>query len=200
MSPKVEKWQPTPTFWMATAALVVAMAAFVVAISGIATASPRVIVRKGDIAPGAVTAKSIAGGAVTAPKLRKKAVTSAKLAKGSVTSEAIAGGAVTGAAIAPGSVGAVQLAEEELVSKPITDLDKVAHNGEWTASNSESAVCGAGSKLLGGGFATPNVNNGEATWMQMLPFINGGTAGVSGRFQSDAGGAASSEVVAICLK
>lgn len=200
MSPKVEKWQPTPTFWMATAALVMAMAAFGVAVSGIASASPKVIVRKGDIAPGAVTAKSIAGGAVTAPKIKKNAVTAPKLAKGSVTSRTIAGGSVTGAAIAPESVGATQLAEEELVTTPIKDLDTVAHNGEWTASNTETAVCAAGSKVLGGGFAIPSLNNGEATWMQMLPVINGGTNGIQGRLQSDAGGSAPGEVIAICLK
>jgi hypothetical protein len=74
MSPNAEKWQPTPTFWLAGAALVIALAAFAVSVSGIATASPKVIVRKGDIAPGAATAKALAKGAVTAPKLRKRFV------------------------------------------------------------------------------------------------------------------------------
>jgi hypothetical protein len=196
----VQKWQATPTFWMATAALLVAMAAFVVAISGVATASPKVIVRKGDIAPGAVTAKSIAPGAVTAAKLRKNAVTGPKLAKASVTARSLAADAVTTAAIAPGSVSGPELGVEEVVTKPISDLDKVAHNGEWTASNVEVALCGPGAALMGAGFAFTAINNGESEWTQSLPVINGETRGVAGRFVSDAGGSATGEVAAICLR
>lgn len=220
MSPNAEKWHPTPTFWLAGAALVVALAAFAVAISGIATASPKVIIRKGDIAPGAVTAKALAKGAVTAPKIRKGAITGAKLASGSVTTEdlangsvgaaklgggavtsqAIAAGAVTSSAIAPHSVGAAQLGEAEVIPKSIADLDKVAHNGEWTASNSEVAACVSGSRLLGGGFSFSVPNNGESAWIEELPIINGEVNGVAGRFTSDAGGAATGQVVAVCLK
>jgi hypothetical protein len=197
MSKVFEKLQMNPTNG---AALVIAVAAFIVAVSGSATASPKHKIHADEIAPGAVTAKAIKGGAVTSPKLRKGAVVSSKLGKGSVTSTAIAGGAVTGGAIAPGSVGATQLAEEELVTQPIKDLDTVAHNGESTASNAEVAACPAGAKVMGGGFAIPNPNNGEASWMQMLPYINGANSGVQGRLQSDAGGAANGEVIAICLK
>jgi hypothetical protein len=220
MSAKVEKQHLTPTFWVAVAALVVAMAAFIVAISGIATASQKVIVRKGDIAPGAVTAKALAKGAVTAPKIRKATITGAKLASGSVTSEnlasgsvtasklgggavtaqAIAGGAVTKGAIAPGSIGASQLGQEEVVATPIRDLDAIAHNGEWTPSNTEVAVCGGGGKLTGGGFSFSTSTNGESNWIEALPIINGEAQGVAGRFTSDAGGAATGQIVAICLK
>jgi hypothetical protein len=220
MSPNAEKWQPTPTFWLASAALVVALAAFAVSVSGIATASPKVIVRKGDIAPGAVTAKALAKGAVTAPKIRKATITGAKLASGSVagedlangsvsaaklgsgavTSQAIAAGAVTTGAIAPHSVGAAQLGEAEVVSKTIADLDKIAHNGEWTASNGEIAACGPSSRLLGGGFSTSTLTNGESVWMEELPIVNGEVNGVAGRFTSDAGGAAIGQIVAVCLK
>jgi hypothetical protein len=220
MSVKVEKWEPTPTFWVAVAALVVAMAAFGVSVSGIATASPKVIVRKGDIAPGAVTAKALAKGSVTAPKIRKGAitaaklgagsvtaeqlangsVTAAKLGAGSVTSQAIAGGAVTAGAIAPHSVGAAQLGEAEVIVKPIADLDKIAHNGEWTASNVEIAACGSAARLFGGGFSFSSLNNGESSWIEEMPIINGEVNGVAGRFTSDAGGAAGGSIAAICLK
>jgi hypothetical protein len=220
MSTNIERWRPTPTFWVACAALGIALAAFAVSVSGIATASPKVIVRRGDIAPGAVTAKALAKGAVTAPKIRKATITGAKLASGSVTSEAlangsvsagklgsgavtaqaIAAGAVTAGAIAPHSVGAAQLGEAEVISKPIADLDNVAHNGEWTASNSEVAVCAPGSRLLGGGFSFSIPNNGESTWMEELPIVNGEVNAVSGRFTSDAGGAATGKIVAVCLK
>lgn len=219
MSVKVEKWEPTPTFWVAVAALLVAIAAFGVSVSGIATASPKVIVRKGDIAPGAVTAKALAKGAVTAPKIRKATITGTKLASGSVTSEdlasgsvtasklgngavtaqAIAAGAVTKGAIAPSSIGASQLGEEEVVVKPIRDLDAIAHNGEWTPSNTEVAACGSGGKLTGGGFAFSTSTNGESNWIEALPIINGEAQGVAGRFTSDAGGTASGTIVAICL-
>jgi hypothetical protein len=200
MSTKVNDWRPTPTFVVAVAALIVATAALVVAASGFATASPKVIVRKGDIAPGAVTATSIAGGAVTRAKIRKNAISAPKLAKGSVTSRAITADAVTADAIAPGSVGGAQLGGEDVVTKSIADLDKVAHNDEWTASNTETALCGPGEDLLGVGFAMSNPNNGETSWLQALPVINGETKGATGRFVSDAGGTASGEITAICLK
>jgi hypothetical protein len=107
---------------------------------------------------------------------------------------------VTAGAIAPHAVGAAQLGEAEVISKAVTDLDKIAHNGEWTASNSEVAACGSGSRLLGGGFSFSTSNNGESDWIEELPIVNGEVNGVAGRFTSDAGGAATGQIVAICLK
>lgn len=196
---------------IATAALVVAIAALVAAIGGIAGAAPgktvvrKVVVRKGmvhrgEIAPGAVTAKAIAHGAVSANKIRKEAVTTAKLAKASVTPEAIAADAVTATAIAPGAVYGGALGPESVVTKPITDLDNDPHNGEWTPSTAESALCGEGEVLLGGGFSLANPNNGQALWLQALPVVNGGTKGLVGRIESDSGGTANAVVAAICLK
>jgi len=220
MSLKVEKWQPTPTFWVAVAALLIALAAFAASVSNIATASPKVIVRKGDIAPGAVTAKALAKGAVTAPKIRKGTITGVKLADGSVTADdlangsvtssklgagavippAIANDAVTAAAIAPGSIYGGALGTETVVSKPIADLDPVPHNGEWTPSNTETALCGLGEALLGTGFATTTLGNAQVSWLQALPIINAELHGVTGRISTDAGGAASGQIMAICLK
>ncbi|HJZ37613.1 MAG TPA: hypothetical protein VJ204_15195 [Solirubrobacterales bacterium] len=219
MSLKVDKSKRTPGFWMGAFAAAMSLVAVAISLSGVATASQRVLVRKGDIAPGAVTPKSIQKGAVTTAKLQKGAVTSgklgagsvnaaalgngsvtaAKLGTGSVTPPAIAPDAVTASAIAPRSVGATQLTEEEVVTKPIADLDKVAHNGEWTASNVEVAACGAGADLLGGGFTLLNPNNGESSWIQVLPIVNGETKAIAGRFVSDAGGVANGEIVALCL-
>jgi hypothetical protein len=220
MSTKAEKWEPTPTFWVAVAALVIAFGTLVATMAGFATASPKVIVRKGDIAPGAVTAKALAKGAVTAPKIQKATITGAKLASGSVTAEqladgsvtssklgtgsvtsqAIAPGAVTSSAIAPGSIHGSALGTETVVSKPIADLDKEPHNGEWTPSNTEAAACGPGEALLGTGFATTTQGNAEASWLQALPIINAEFHGVTGRISTDDGGAASGQVVAICLE
>jgi hypothetical protein len=220
MFARAEKRELTPTFWMATAALVVAMAAFVVAVSGIATASPRVIVRKGDIAPGAVTAKALAKGAVTGPKIRKGtistaklddesitaeklatgSVTAPKLGGGSVTSQAIAASAVTSAAIAPGSIHGAALGTETVVSAPIANADTTAHNGEWTPSNTEKVACSPGEALLGTGFAMSTQGNAAASWLQALPVINGELHGVLGRISTDDGGVATGQVMAICLK
>jgi hypothetical protein len=158
------------------------------------------VVHRGEIAPGAVTAKAIAHGAVSAGKIRKGAITAPKLAKASVTPEAIAADAVTAGAIASGSVYGGALGQETVVTKPIADLDKDPHNGEWTPSSTESAFCGEGEALLGGGFAIPNPAGGQALWLQALPAVNGPTKGVSGRIETDAGGTANAVVAAICLK
>lgn len=196
---------------IATAALIVATAALVAALGGFAGAAPgktvvrKVVVRKGkvhrgDIAPGAVTARSLAHGAVSAGKIRRGAVTARKLATGSVGPEAIAADAVTAPAIAPGSVYGGALGTETVVTKPIADLDAVPHNGEWTASNTEAAVCGPGERLLGGGFAFTNPGNREAAWLQALPFTGAEANGVTGRITTDSGATATAEVAAICLK
>lgn len=196
---------------LGAAALIVAIAALVVALIGVAgAASTRVIVRKGDIAPGAVTAKALAngavtagkirGGAVTAPKIRKRSVTALKLAAGAVTSEAIAADAVTAAQLAPGSVYGGALGTETLVTKPIADLDAVPSNPEWTASNAETALCGPGERLLGTGFAFTNPGNREVGWLQALPIVSAESQGVTGRITSNSGGTAGAEVAAVCLK
>jgi hypothetical protein len=202
------------------AALIVATAALVWSIVGSAgAASTHVLVQKGDIAPGAVTTKSLAKGAVTAKKIRKHAVTGAKLAeaavhtkniasesvnqrvlrKGAVGTTALAPDAVTAAQLAPGSVYGGALGTETLVTKPIQDLDTVIDKN-WTPSNIEAAMCGTGEALLGTGFAFTNSGDSEVSWLQALPILNGGTKGVTGRISSNSGGTATAEVAALCLK
>ncbi|HEY1853121.1 MAG TPA: hypothetical protein VGG40_00910 [Solirubrobacterales bacterium] len=223
-------WKPS-TRSLATAALVFAVLAFVVAMIGVATAKPtRVIVRRGDIQPGAVTAKDLAKGAVHARAIAKGAIHGSAIANGAINSSNIANEAIHPAQLAPESVGgraltkgsvgtaalandavtAAQLAPESvyggalgkvtLVTKPIADLDAVAHNGEWTASNTEVASCGSGEPLIGSGFAMTSVGNGQVGWLQALPIVNASLQGVAGRITSDSGGTASAEVVAQCLK
>lgn len=92
-------------------------------------------------------------------------MTSSKLGVGSVTSSAIAANAVAAGAIAPGSIHGVDLGTETVVSKPVADLDKEPHNGEWTPSNTEAAACGPGEALLGTGFATTTQGNAQASWL-----------------------------------
>lgn len=173
--------------------------ALVVAVVGNANASPtHVIVRRGDIAPGAVTAKAIAPGAVTSNKLRKGAVTARKLGKGAVTVGAIRPDAVTSRAIAPGSVYGGALGETTVHSAPMADLDQVAENGTWTSDNSQPVGCAPGEKLLSGGFGFTNPGNREATFLQMLPSPSAN--GVLGLMATNSGGTAAGEILALCLK
>lgn len=190
---------------------VLGFAALIVSLTASASALPaQTIIRKGDIAPGAVTAKALAKGAVHAKAIAKGAVNSRALAKGAVNAKVLAKGAVTAgalandsvteAAIAPGSVYGGALGTETVHTVPIKDLDLAPENGTWTSSNTETAACGAGEHLLGGGFAFTEPGNKEVAFLQALPFSNGGTSGVSGRITSNSGGTAVGEVEALCLK
>src|SRR4051794_12588451 len=81
--------------------LAISVLALVIAISGRAGALPgHGVVRKGDIAKGAVTASAIAPGAVKIVALHKGAVTTDKLAPAAVTTQKIADKAVAGVDLA----------------------------------------------------------------------------------------------------
>ncbi|MGN6258870.1 MAG: hypothetical protein ACTHN3_14170 [Solirubrobacterales bacterium] len=197
---------------MSAVAMVAALGALAVSLSGIAGAASKhvFLVKRGDIAPGAVTAKSLAPGsvhakalaasAVTSPKLRTGSVNRRVLKKGSVTPNAIAPDAVTAGAIAPGSVYGGALAERTLHVTSIKDLDQVAENGTWTGGDTGTSVCGTGEVLLGTGFAMPQPGNGEVAWIEVLPFLASTGQGVKGRYVSNSGGSAEGQVVALCLK
>jgi hypothetical protein len=185
--------------------------ALIVALAGNANAlGNHIVVRRGEIAPGAVTAKAIAKGAVRPKALARGAVKARALAKGAVSARALAPGAVTAgalgadavrtAAIAPGSVYGAALGPVTTHGTPIADLDAVAHNGEWTASNSEVATCAPGERLLSGGVVFTNPGDREVAVIESLPFSSGSANGVTGRITSDSGGTAAAEVQAICLK
>ena len=187
------------------------LAALVVSLSSSADASPSgQLVRRGDIAPGAVTAKALAKGAVKAKAIAKNAVTAKALAKGAVEKRALADGAVvarvlaanavTSAAIAPGSVYGGALRELTIHETPIKDLDEVASNPQWTASNTEVAMCGAGERILSAAFGFSNPGNREVTWLQARPFTSPTGDGASGRIASNSGGTAEAQIVAFCLK
>jgi hypothetical protein len=185
--------------------------ALVVAIVGTANATPsRTIVRKGDIAKGAVTAKALAPGAVHSKALAKGAVTASALADEAVTARAIKPGAVTAgalgpnvvtsSAISPASVYGAALGPVATHTAPITDLDAVAENGTWTASTTVIASCAPGERLLTGGIVFTNVGNREVGVLESLPFSNATAAGYVGQITSNSGGTAAAEVQAICLK
>jgi hypothetical protein len=208
---EVELRKPSLGTVLGAIGAVLGFVALVVSLSSSAGALPKhVLVKRGDLAPGAVTAKAIARGAVRPKALAKSAVTSKALAKGAVNKRVLAKGAViassiadnavTRSAIAPGSVYGGALGEQTIHSTPITDVDEVAENGKWTAGNSEVALCAPGERLLSGGFAFTEPGNREATFLQARPFVSAQNNGVSGRMATNSGGSAKGEIVALCLR
>lgn len=190
---------------------ILGLLALIVALAGNADAfSNRVIVRKGDIAKGAVTAKALAAGAVRAKALAPDAVgakalaagsvTDAALRRGAVTAEGLAPNAVTSSAIAPGSVYGAALGPVSVHGAAIKDLDVVPSNPEWTASSVVTATCGPGERLLSGGIVFTNAGNHEVGVLELLPFSNAPNSGLAGQITSNSGGTAAAEVQAFCLK
>ena len=170
---KLRNKRPSP-------ALVIALIALSVSLAGNAGALPgNGTVKKGDIAKGAVTAKALAPNAIHAKALAKGAVNARALARGSVnaralargsvnakalassavTAGAIAANAVTANAIAPDSIRGYALGSVSVYKTPIADLDTIAANPDWTASNTESASCATGERLLTGGVVFTNPGN-----------------------------------------
>jgi hypothetical protein len=184
-------------------ALILACLALVVAVAGQAWAAPaktKVIVRKGQIAKGAVGAKALAPGAVHPKAIAQGAVGAAAIRPGSVGAAALAPDTVGAGALAPGSVYGGALGEVTLHSAAIVDTDAVPHNGEWTPSESLVATCGSGERVLSGGVVVTGTGNGQVGLITSQPFVNGTTQGWAGRITSDAGGSAKAEVQALCLK
>jgi hypothetical protein len=202
-------------------AFVFSLSALIVALSSSADALSRhATIHKGDIAAGAVTAKALARGAVHPKALAKGAVNSKALAKGAVTANGLAKGAVTAAAlahdsvtvsaladdavtagaIAPSSVYGGALGTQTIHTAGISDLDEVAENGTWTSSDTSVASCAPGERLQSGYFNFSNPGNREVAFLGVRPFINGDTAGVTGRITSNSGGTAAAEIEVVCLK
>lgn len=191
-----------PKLGRPSAGLVLGALALMVAVAGNsgAFAGTKVIVRKGQIAKGAVGPKALAAGAVHPAALAKGAVGISALRPGSVNSSVLASDAVTGGAIAPGSVYGGALGEVTLHSAAIVDADIGPHNGEWTPSPTVTALCGAGERLLSGGVVFTELGDAQVGITTSQAFINGAQNGWVGRITSDAGGLAKAEVQALCLK
>jgi hypothetical protein len=192
---KIQLRRPSAGVLLGTLALIVAVAGN----SG-AFAGTKVIVRKGEIAEGAVTAKSLAKGAVHPAAISKGAVGVAALRPGSVGSGTLAPDAVTSGALAPGTVYGGSLGEVTVHSAAIVDADAVPHNGEWSPSQAAVAMCGSGERVLSGGVVFTEVGDGQVGITTSQAFVNGGQNGWAGRITTDAGGAAKAEVQALCLK
>jgi hypothetical protein len=191
-----------PKLGRPSAGVVLGTLALIVAVAGNsgAFAGTKVIVRKGEIAKGAVTAKSLAAGAVHPAAISKGAVGVAALRPGSVGSATLAPDAVTGGAIAPGSVYGGSLGEVTVHSAPIVDADADPSNNEWTASAPATALCAPGERVLAGGVVFTAVANKEVGIVTSQPFVNGPNSGWVGAITTNSGGAAKAEVQALCLK
>jgi hypothetical protein len=185
-------------------ALVLAAIALVVAVVGEAQAAPRtktvVIVRKGQIAKGAVTANALAQGAVHPKALAAGAVGGAAIKPGAVNGAAIAPDSVGSGQLAPGSVYGGALGEVTLHSAAIVDADVDPSNNEWTASVPVTALCGPGERVLSGGVVFTKASDNEVGTIISQPFINGSGNGWVGAITTNAGGLAKAEVQALCLK
>lgn len=184
-------------------ALVLAAIALVVAVVGEAQAAPKtktvVVVRKGQIAKGAVTANALAQGAVHPKALAAGAVGAAAIKPGAVSGAAIAPDSVGSGQLAPGSVYGGALGEVTLHSAAIVDADTDAL-GEWTASAPVTVLCGSGERVLSGGVVITHAADNEVGTIISQPFINGSGNGWVGAITTNTGGLAKAEVQALCLK
>jgi trimeric autotransporter adhesin len=212
---KPKSLRPSPGVVLGTLALIVAVVG-----QASAASTTKVIVRKGEIADGAVSAKAlakgavhpkaIAKGAVTEAAIKTGAVTAATIKPGSVTAPALGGGAVGAGAIAPDAVGSGALApgavyggalgEVTIHAAGIVDLDVDAHNGEWTTSNTATATCENGERVISGGVVFTNAGDRQVGIVQSVPYANGNAQGWAGQITSDSGGSATAQVQALCLK
>jgi hypothetical protein len=184
-----------------SAGTVLGTLALIVALAGTADAvTNHTIVRKGDIAKGAVTANSLAPGAVHSKALAKGAVSAAALRKGAVNQTALAPDAVTAGSIAPGSVYGGSLGAVTVHSAPIVDKDATEDLSNWTASGTAVALCSPGERVLSGGVVFTNSGNRRVGILQSVPFENAEATGWAGQITSDSGGTAVAEVQAFCLK
>jgi hypothetical protein len=185
-----------------SAGVVLGTLALIVAVAGNsgAFAGTKVIVRKGQIAQGAVGPKALAEGAVHPAAISEGAVGVAALRPGSVGAATLAPDAVTSGALAPGSVYGGALEEVTVHSAPIVDADAVPSNIEWTASSPVTALCASGERVLSGGIVFTSMANREVGTVISQPFVNGSSNGWVGAITTNAGGAAKAEVEVLCLK
>lgn len=194
---KLRVRRPSPGVVLGALALIVAVAGNTSAFSATTT---RIIVRKGEIAKGAVTANTLAKGAVHPKALAKGAVTAKALKGGAVAAAALGRDAVGEAALAPGAVYGGALGVVSVHSAGIVDADADPSNNEWTFSQPATALCAPGERMLSGGVVFTASGNREVGTVISQPFVNGSANGWVGAITSNSGGMAKAEVQALCLK
>lgn len=172
--------RPSPSLVLSLVTLFVAITSTAIALPG------RNLVKRGDIANGAVTARALSRGAVKARAIAPRAVTAEKLANDAVVERTLA----------PDSVGAFALGNTTTVSAPIPDTDAIADNIDWTTSPTVVATCPPGSSLLGGGVS---IADSSAHHLAAVQTSAPNADRWQGAIATNTGGAAPGRVYAICL-
>jgi hypothetical protein len=171
-----------------TAPMVINLIALFIVLGGQAIAlSGKHRIRRGDLAPGAVTGRTLA----------LRAVSTNKLAAHSVSGAALGGGAVTGRAINPGVIRGRSLAGTFQIPATVSDLDAIA-GLNWTTSGA-TATCPSAAKLLGGGVVIQNVTTNGAVVQSTYPSSSNASTWV-GEISTDTGGASPALLYAHCLR
>lgn len=178
-----------------SAPVVINLIALSIVLGGHAMALPgKDVVRKGDIAAGAITARTLAPRIVSTAKLGRHVVRAGALADAAVIGRVIAPRAVTGLKLGPVDLGGTASA-----AIPDSDLDPGCC--AWTASAPVSVPCPPAALLLSGG-VTIEGSSTQRTFIQASAPSNTASAPGTkwiGQISADDGGTATARVRAWCL-
>jgi hypothetical protein len=92
------------------------------------------------------------------------------------------------------------LGEVTVHTLALKDEDATADLSNWSTSPAATALGAAGERVLSGGVVFTNTGNHRVAIVQSAPFNNGRSSGWVGQITTDAGGQATAEVQALCLK
>jgi hypothetical protein len=175
-----------------TAPVAINLIALFIVLGGHAIALPgKHVVKKNDIAAGAVTARNLAPGIVTTAKLGRHAVTDA----------ALHNKAVTGRTIRPGSVRGFTLTGTFQPVANVPDADPagpMGYDGFWTTSGA-TATCPQGASLLTGGIRIQDSASHRDFVQSAYPSSSNDSTWV-GQISTDTGGASPGQLYAHCLR
>jgi len=189
--------------WLASPGLVLSMIALCIALGGHAFAlGGRHTVKAADIAPDAVTAKTFATNAVTTTALADRGVGARQNQIGSIDGADLVPGSLDTSQLAAGSVGGIQLKLPHVVSYgSVQDPDSnlpVDYNWNGSGTSGHSAICGNDELRLAGGIVTAGGNQ-RGFLQSSVPSLAGNVHQWDGGTSSDAGGASTFTVYALCL-
>jgi hypothetical protein len=171
-----------------TAPVAINLIALFIVLGGHAIALPgKHVVKKNDIAAGAVTARNLAPGIVT----------TAKLARNAVTDAALANEAVTGRTIKTRSVHGLTLAGTFQPVANVPDADPVA-DFSWSISGA-TATCPSSAMLLNGGVTIQDSALHRAFVQSIYPSSSNDSTWV-GQISTDTGGVSPGQLYAHCLR
>ncbi len=175
-----------------TAPIVINLIALSIVLGGQAFALPgRHVVKKGDFAAGAVTARNLRSGVVHTKTLRR----------GAVGEVALRNRSIVGRMIRPGAVSGLTLAGVESFVAGIPDADPagpMGADGNWTSS-SATVACQPGGKLFSGGVSISGPSNGRGFVQSTFPSSTDAVSWI-GEISTDTGGTSPGHLLALCLK